>query len=339
MYERLVLKGSDYEIGLQAGLIFKAPINNEIDKYSKMLEDEETSIIVDKIIYKIQNELPRCLLEIYGRADGANVDRKTLVLFYSPEVYTKLDSCTTAIYKKQDRVLFSHNEDDYDCDHENRKLFKLVYNDFYLFGMGDYHKLNGSNFGYNSYGLVFSCNYLFHEKVKLDNLSRYIVSRDIIEAKNIKDFLDRIKKHKPASPFSFNVMDINTLEALNIENDLDDMYITKINGKYARSNHFLNKENSKMSLNSKYRNEFANEKILKLNDDANLEDLKSVLAYENEEYVKSIFMDPLKYKDLNNSVTIANFSFDSKERVVKLFDALDHSYIEFPYGHFEDTLK
>ena len=124
MYEKYVLKGNDYELGLKAGEIFKDPINKEIDKYLKMLDDEKTSLQVDKIINKIKNELPRCLDEIYGRADGANVDRRALVLFYSPEVYTKLDACTTAIYKKDDRVLFSHNEDDYECNHENRKLFK-----------------------------------------------------------------------------------------------------------------------------------------------------------------------------------------------------------------------
>ena len=134
-------------------------------------------------------------------------------------------------------------------------------------------------------------------------------------------------------------MYINTNEALNVENDLDDMYITKINEKYARSNHFLNKKNPKMSLNSKYRNEFANKRIIDLNENSNLEDLRNVLAYEDEEYVKSIFMDPIKYKDLDNSMTIANFSFDSKDRIVKIFDALDHTYLEYPYGHFEDTLK
>lgn len=339
MYERYVLKGNDYELGLKAGEIFKDPINKEIDKYLKMLDDEKTSLQVDKIINKIKNDLPRCLDEIYGRADGANVDRRALVLFYSPEVYTKLDACTTAIYKKDDRVLFSHNEDDYDCNHENRKLFKIINDDFYLFGMGDYHRLNGSNFGYNSYGLVFSCNYLFHKKVNLDNLSRYIVSRYIFEAKNIEDLLNRIKNNKPASPFSINVMDINTNEVLNIENDINDMYITRINGKYARSNHFLNKENPKMTNNSYYRNKFANERITLLNESSNLEDLRNVLNYEDEEYEKSIFMDPIKYKDLDNTTTIANFSFDSKDREVMIFDGLDHTYLEFPYEHFEDNLK
>ncbi|MBR0461312.1 MAG: hypothetical protein IJJ00_01185 [Erysipelotrichaceae bacterium] len=336
MYDKYILKGNDYEIGVKAGKIFKKPINEEIGIYVKMLEDEKTSAITDKIILTMEKELPRCLQEIYGRADGAAVDPKAMVLFYSPEVYTKVDGCTTAVFKKDDRVLFCHNEDDIGCNHENRNLMKLDYGDFWLVGMGDYHKLHGSNFGYNSKGLVFSCNYLFHDEVNLDFLSRYIVSRDVVESGSIEECLAKLNKHKPASAFSYNVMDIKANEAVNVENDLDNMYVTRIEGRFARSNHFLNKENAIASENSRYRYRYANERLAKVSDDAKLQDLVDVLSYENEEYVQSILMDPLKYPDKkDNTVTVANFAFDSLTKEIHVRDYLDHSECRLDYDDFD----
>ena len=336
MYDKFILKGSDHEIGVKAGRIFKDPINAEIGIYEKMLEDEKTAVITERIISHMEKDLPRCLDEIYGRADGAGVDRKALVLFYSPEVYTEVDGCTTAFLKKKDRILFSHNEDDVACTHVNRNLLKLDYGNFWMVGMGDYHKLNGSNFGYNSKGLVFSCNYLFHNEVDLDNLSRYIVSRDVVESGSINECIEKLKARKPASAFSYNVIDIKTNEAVNIENDLHDMYITHIEDRFARSNHFLHKENDFASENSKYRYQFANERLSALDDDATLKDLVEVLSYENEEYVKSIFMDPLKYPDeKENTVTIANFAFDTLTKEIRMKDGLDHSECTLDYADFD----
>lgn len=338
MYSRHIFKGDDYTIGLLVGKLFKDEINKDIKEYYEMIQNEKYSLITDQIIKKLLQRLPRVLNEIYGRADGAQVDRRVMVLFYSPEVYTKIDACTTAIYKKKDRILFSHNEDDYGCSHLNRNLLKLDYGDYWLFGMGDYRKLNGSNFGCNSYGLVFSCNYLFHEKANLNNLSRYLIARDLIESKTIDECIEKLKMNKPASPFSFNVLDIKTNEVINIENDFDDLYITHIDGKFARSNHFLNKENPKKSLNSHYRNLYANQRIELLDENADIDDLVNVLAYEDEEYVKSIYMCPIKYKGIDNTTTIANFSFDSYTKRIRIKDCFDLSVIEFDYDNFESVL-
>lgn len=337
MYSSYIVNGDDYQNGLKVGEIFKRPINEKIKEFVELIKEDYYSNLIDKTIFNIEKYFPLCLKEIYGRADGANVNRRAMVLFYNPEIYNKLDACTTAIYKKDKHVLFSHNEDDYYCNHENRCLIKQINGDKWNVCLADYSKLNGSSFGFNNYGLIHSCNYLFHDKVNLNNISRYIIARDLLESRNIKEVFDKLNKYKPASPFSYNILDIKTLEVYNIENDFDKLYITKINDKFARSNHFINKENPIKSLNSHYRNLYANNRIELLKNDAKIDDLRNVLAYEDKEYVKSIFMDPLKYGNLDNSLTIANFSIDTKDLIVKIFDGFDHSEISFKYHDFIDN--
>ena len=334
MFNKYLIKGNMYEIGYKQGEIFAEAINKEINNYLELLKEGRISKITDKIIEKIKNDFPNLLDELYGKADGAKVDRRALILMHSPEVYSKFDGCTTAIFNKGDRVLFSHNEDDQGYNHENTALVKFDYGDHWLVSFTAYHKLTGSCFGYNSYGLVFSCNYLFHELANLDFLSRYIVTRDIIESKSLDECLEKLDKNKTASPFSYNVLDLNTLKVCNIEHNHDKDYITYIDDKFARSNHFLNKENPKMSESSKNRNIFAKERIAKLDTNAQLKDLIEVLSYEDSDYNKSILLDPLKYSNVDNSVTVANMAFDSKTKEVIINDYLDHSIWTHKFGEF-----
>ena len=332
MFNTYKVSGTRYEMGYKLGELFNSPINTNINRFIDMLKNEDIKNKLEKAIALIKEKMPECLDELYGKADGAKVDRDALVLMHYPEIYTEPYSCTTAIYKKNDRVLFSHNEDDVGFDNDNVAIVKYEYQDHFVVTLTLYNRLAGSCFGYNSYGLVFSCNYLFHNDENLDNLSRYIVSRKLIEAKTIKECLDIIDNNKPAQPFSFNVLDINSNEVINVENDIEDKYITQIDGKYSRSNHFLNKENPKMSENSKYRYLHSKEGIMKAGEDANLEDVIKVLKYEDKEYVKSVLMDPLKYPDINNSVTMANFAFDSKTKEIIITDYFDHSTLKLDYN-------
>lgn len=325
------VKGSRYEMGYQLGEIFKKPINDNINRFLDMLKDEEINRKLDNAISLIESNVPECLQELKGKAKGAEVDERALILMHYPEIYTEPYSCTTAIYKKSDRVLFSHNEDDYGFNNENIAIVKYEYEDHFVVTLTLYNRLAGSCFGYNSYGLVFSCNYLFHNDEDLNKLSRYIVSRTLIESKTINECLEKIKKYRSAQPFSFNVMDINTNEVINSENDLNDNYVTNIIGPYSRSNHFLTKENPKMSENSKWRYIHSHEGVMKLDESTTLDGLIKVLQYEDIEYVKSVLMDPIKYKDVNNSVTMANFAFDSKTKEIIIHDYFDHTVLRLDF--------
>lgn len=335
MFKKIVVSGSYYEMGLKLGQFFKKPIQESILKFEEMLKEDEMAKKLSSCKKHIIEVFPSCMEEIKGRADGAGVNEDAYLLMCNPELYKKPAGCTTAIYHKEDCTYFSHNEDVDGLDHEKVALVKYLYDDHSSVAFTLYDRLAGSTHGFNSYGLVFSCNYIFHDEEDLSHLSRYIVSRPLIDARNIEEVFTILKNNKPAQPFSFNVLDSNTNEVFNIENDLEELYITPIEKKFSRSNHFINKENPKASENSKYRYQYAKEGMEKLNDDCSLEDVYKVLCYEDKEYVKSILMDPIKYKDIDNSVTIDNMSFDSKTKEVTFTDYLDRTKLTMKMDEFE----
>ena len=335
MFSKYTFKGNYFELGQQTGVIFKDAINSNIDKYIKLLGNNIVRDRLDKTIEMISEKLPNCYEELLGKAKGSEVDIKPLVLMHCPEILDKVDGCTTAIYKKNDRILFSHNEDDKGYDHSNTALVKYINEDgSWIVSLAGYDKLIGSCFGYNSKGLVFSCNFIYHEEVNLDLLSRYVVIRDVIESSNIDECRDKLTKYPTASPFSFNVLEKDTLKVINIENDFENHYETIINDRYARSNHFLCKDNAKMSISSKNRNINAKDRISKLNDDCCINDLIDVLSLQNDDSNDCILKDPNIFKDPKVALTICNFSYDSKQDLIIINDYIDHTKLAMNYNEF-----
>ena len=146
------------------------------------------------------------------------------------------------IKKKNGKFLFSHNEDEKKYTFENTALIKYDYGQYWIVGYTMAEKLTGSSFGYNSYGLVFSSNYIYDTKIELSNISRYIMVRTVMNASTIEEVIRILKKCKVASAFSLNVLDTKTFKAINIEKDIEEIYVTNIEDRYARANHFTTKK-------------------------------------------------------------------------------------------------
>lgn len=338
MFDRLIVKGSRYEMGYALGQHFRKQLSENSDVFMKRLENPIISDRLEKALKKMEELMPEELDELYGKADGAKLDRKVIALMHCPELYNLDSGCTTAILKKDDRILFSHNEDDYFLGEDKCALVKYEYPDHYVVCFTEYDKLSGSCNGYNSYGLVFSCNYIFHDEERYDNISRYIVSRKLIESRNIEECLETLRSIKPVQPFSFNVMDINENRAINVENDFDDEYITEIDDRYGRSNHFLCKDDPKMSESSKNRAILAKERVSSLDNNDDIENLRQVLCYEDEDKDRCILLDPAKYDNEKVSVTLVNMSFDSLTKIVTYIDYFDKTSISFRMDEFESSL-
>ncbi len=100
-------------MGYQIGKKFKKYLSTVISKYECKLPQAIDS--VKHLEMKLKALLPNCLDEIYGRADGAEVSRDAMLLLFFPEIFKRIDGCTTAIVKKSDKVLFVHNEDEKNC--------------------------------------------------------------------------------------------------------------------------------------------------------------------------------------------------------------------------------
>ena len=324
MIKYFEVTGTEYEMGYSVGNEFKEYLKESINKYEEKLKIKNVYNKVKNLEEKLKKQFPKCLEEIYGRADGANISRDATLLMFFPEIFRKIDGCTTVILKKENgNFLFSHNEDDKNYTTDNVALVKYKYSNYWIVGYTMAEKLTGSSFAFNSYGLVLSSNYIFDTKINLNNVSRYIMVRDVMNSKSIEEAIEKLKNSKVASAFSLNILDINQNVAINVEKDIDEIYVTNIEDRYARANHFTSKEYilPEDRKSTKFRDEKSNE-LIKLVDSKNakIEDLINILNYETDDYNESIFKDSNKYND--KSITVANFSCDNDLKSICIKDYL-----------------
>ena len=324
MIKNFEVSGTEYDMGYVVGREFKDYLQKSIEKYEEKLKIKNVYKKVKNMEEKLKIQFPKCLEEIYGRADGANISRDATLLMFFPEIFRKIDGCTTVILKKENgNFLFSHNEDDKNYTTDNVALVKYKYSNYWIVGYTMAEKLTGSSFAFNSYGLVFSSNYIFDTKIDLNNISRYIMVRDVMNSKSIEETIEKLNNSKVASAFSLNILDTKKNVAINVEKDIDEIYVTNIEDRYARANHFTSKEYilPEDRKSTKFRDEKSNE-LIKLVDSKNakIEDLINILNYETDDYNESIFKDSNKYND--KSITVANFSFDNDLKNICIMDYL-----------------
>lgn len=320
------VSGTDYEMGFQISTYFKDYLNKRIIDFNKKVNLTKEKI--DFLKEKMKNNFPNLLQEIYGRADGAQVSRDSLLLMFFPEVYKRLDGCTTVIVKKINSVLFCHNEDNSKFNLENTALIKYNYKNRFVIAYTNAERLAGSAFSYNSYGLVFSCNYIYGGDTNLDNLSRYIVVRDLINSKSIDEVIEKLNKTNVASPFSINILDTNENTVINIEKDIQNLYITNINDKYARSNHFHKKETdlTKLPESTKFRFEKINELIKKVDvNTCTINDLIKILMYHTDDYNKCVYKEYNKFQ--GKAVTDATYCVNTLNDYLTIYDYIGKSIL------------
>ncbi len=338
MIKMLEISGNAYEIGKQLGIYFKDFLNKEIIPYYEAYKKDGIAQKITKLQVNLQKEFPEGLEEINGRADGAQIDRNVFFLMFCPEIFDLACGCTTVMMKdKNGNVLFSHNEDDSNFSEENVALVRYNYKDHWIVGYTMATKLIGCFFGYNSYGLAFSSNSISCFEKKTDNLSRYITERKILNAKTIEEAIEIARSLVVASPFSINVLDIEKKEAINIEKDYEDIYLTELDDRYARSNHFLKKKGEiKISTNSLFRYQKSQEQIDKLNkENVKLEDLINILAYHTDDFYQTIEID-CQPNNPANGRTVANFAVDTINKKVIIKDRIGGHRIVMNYYEFND---
>lgn len=326
------VKGTPYEIGKQIGTHFKDYLQEAIKDYGEKIKIESVFNSVKQLEIKLKIQFPDGLEEIYGRADGASVDRDAMLLMFFPEIYKRIDGCTTVIVKNiKNQYFFSHNEDDVNYTNENVAFIHYIYDSCDVYGYTVAHKLCGSSFGFNSYGLVFSSNYIYDTVIDLNNISRYILVNDVMKASSLEDAINRLESMKVASAFSLNILDTKQNKCVNVEKDIKEIYVTEILEKYARANHFTTKPDpytTEVPKSSAFRDTKSKELTCLIDrDTVTIKDLQNVLAYQSDDYYESTFKDPTKYENL--SVTVANFNYDGSSNTIEIHDYLDHSDLSF----------
>lgn len=327
MLKYLEVKGTDYEMGYQVGEYFRPYLQSRISVFDKKVDLAKDKI--KSLKNKLETTFPCLLQEIYGRADGAGISRNGFLLMLFPEIYNRIDGCTTVIVKKENSVLLAHNEDNCFFNSDNVALIKYDYGDRFIVSYTMAERLAGSAFSYNNSGLLFTSNYVFGENLNLNNLSRYVVVRDVINSESIDEVLQKLRNNDVASAFSLNVVNVKSNEVLNVEKDVHEIYVTNISERYARSNHFHAKthDESKDPKSSKFRYAKTNELINKLSvADCNIDDLLEILKYQTDDYYECVYKQYGKFGDM--SVTDATLCMDTSQNYFVVYDYIGDSILK-----------
>ncbi len=340
--EVLEISGTLYEVGMIIGKKYKKYFQEQIPKYIEKLQYEEIQNILKVIEEKIKKYAPKCLEEIYGRADGADVPRNALLLMFCPELFGAVSGCTTLLVKKNDNeVLFAHNEDDSMVGSETVSLIKYNIGDDWLVGYTKARQLVGGAFAWNKHGIVISCNYIYSSMISIENVSRYILTRELLRSKTIEEVIEKCKKLSTASGFSINVLDLKSNKIINIEKGIESIQITEIKNKYARANHYINEKSYHRIIRNQEtlnRQKKIEELINNINiNSVNMEDLVKILQYESTEYNSSIFKDFRKYPELNEVMTTNTFTINSKDKKIVIYNYLDREILNIEYDSFHIT--
>lgn len=318
----LYLNEDAYHNGLKKGALFADWLNKAKEEYLEKLKCDSTAAQVKHAENLLKSEYPDALEEMYGRADGAGIERDVVILMGTPEILRKKDGCTTIITKGKDGIVFSHNEDEWykDFNPHSTALFSCPYKNRTIYAYTNACKTVGSCFGFNDKGLLISCNNIMSDRVQLDHVSRYILSRNIYFADSFEEAVNIVTSMKPASAFSVNIADVFRNKACNIERDIDDCTVTMLEDSLVHSNHFLHKE-GKTDACSLFRYQKPAEL---LNTGMNP---KEILEYRTDIYEQSVRLaDP---HNEGKGITVANMTWDPLTRTLCIDDVLEGTSLEF----------
>lgn len=333
---QFTVSGSPFEMGVQTAREFLPYLSKVKEKYERTIQIAEVAETVRKLRLKLEKEYPDAYAEILGRAEGASMCEDAAFLMFFPEIFKRVDGCTTLMLRRNDGAfLLSHNEDDKGYDPANTALVTYDYGDHTITGFTMAEKLTGYAFGWNSYGLLYSSNYIYDTKIDLNQVSRYIMVRDVMNARTIEEAVYRLSRMRVASAFSLNLYDRVQDKAVNVEKDIDAIYVTEVHDRYARANHFTTRKDSLLPepyVSSAFRDAKVNELIPAVSaETATIEDLQKILAYAEEDYYRCVYKDPNKFPYHELSCTVANFSFDGLTDRILIRDCFDGSRLSIPF--------
>ena len=326
----MAVSGTLYEKGVQLGKAFRTSIQADMESIHELWKEED---IRDRFLIvkrKLEEKYADLLEEVYGRADGACVDRDDYLLFLCPEIYTYHDSCTDIIVKNHNHeIVGGHNEDgDYNLD--NTALVKYQTDYGYLCDFFTTKTLAGGNFCWNSHGMIFTGNSIYVKHMNHIGIPCWFILRRVVDARSIEEVLSLFDNQDAASGFNFNVIDTNVHRAISIELRLDIRSVIEVNDKFAHSNHFTTEVGlplSKKGSNSKFRLqkslEFLNKYSLNYRR-VDEKDILNILQYRGKTAKTSIL--DTKYPQ----ITAATFIYNSK-RQIAIYCYLDHYKYRISY--------
>lgn len=332
--------GTPYERGKKSGELFQRSLPAIIPKYRKLLANPRIKETATNIQRRVGKIFPAYLEEVYGRADGAGIDREVYFLLMCAELLGEGTGCTTVIHRNADNTLvLAHNEDD-NYSTLNFSITKCITEQGW-FVTSDFHTMPfGNGFSWNSHGIAKVVNFCPPPKVDLQSIPRYFIQRHISEAISLDDFSKRCQACSCASGFHALAVDVNTNSAVSIEITTDEVSAMSIENSFIHTNHYihpglLQQEQVKdRESTSAFRLETSRRLLqnqMQTKGRITLEDLRAIMRYRGSSFNDSILAvqgDPY--------LTFATFALDTvhKNKVVIDFhttgETVNYQYVTRP---------
>lgn len=318
------IEGNEYELGAQIGKIFQEDIQENIEFVKEKMDNPYIKKDFDIVKSKIENQYPEQLQHVFGRADGAGVNRDLYLLFLCYELWEDRDPehCSDIMIRQGDHIVMGHNEDG-PYTKRNSAFIKYNIDGMYFFDYSTPDALAGASFGFNSYGLVYSMNYMYIENMRRTEIPVWFLARKIITCKSITEIKKKLERFEIASGFHFNLFIDG--KAYSIEGKFNRAEIVEVDGVFVHTNHYVNAsfdegyappEANTLFRYAKIKALFAKKGIKKYTTD----DIEEILSYRAESYYNSI----LSEEDMKRNITACTVLFDSAAKTIKLINRVEN---------------
>ncbi|CAK9202866.1 unnamed protein product [Sphagnum troendelagicum] len=229
-----------YELGFAIGQHFGTMIHSRFKQdpylHSQMLPFAMSAggqQLISSLSATNKTRFPEYWDEMCGTADGSQVPflqvllinmRKEIAPFLptktSSEKLGDADQCSTVLLHSDNLSLIAHNEDAHVSILNHVYLVHAELEDGLSFVAYTYAgELPSCAFGFNSYGVVFTLNSvpLASEEAVAGGVARNFISRDLLEAHNLDDALERARERHLSVGHNYNIMDINERKIVTVE--------------------------------------------------------------------------------------------------------------------------
>lgn len=322
------INGKGYELGIEFSRLFTNTIRNDFTYFNELLKDENVRRNLEKVKEKLEIKYPDYLKETYGRADGFKINRDEYLLNICFETYSSRESCTDIVIKIDDTHIVSGHNEDLSENLDEIALVKYNNNDGYFYEFSTYNCPQGTTFGWNNKGIVYSVNTVRIKENNETGIPVWFILRDIVQCGSIEEVIEKINVKDCASAFSLNIIDSNKNKAYSIEKVLDKLDILEIKEKYIHTNHIIHpnmNDNICLKTDSTLnRLDIGNKLLDNVNvKEASIKDVKNILQF-NKGKNKYIY----RKIEEDQYPTVATFLFDSKTKELRIYSYYDGKYIE-----------
>lgn len=279
------IKGdTNYEISFQLGKLLKWGYKQREKELAEKLKNSRTQEYLNSLLTRVEKEYPFLLDDLQGRADGACVNIKIMLLNYCYEFLNKkTESCSSIIVHTKNNIILAHNEDG-PYNQKRTLLVKVCLKGKTYYTIADCRCLTSSTI-FITKNFIFTMNSLDFDNYNLSYLPTYLSLRVLTECETLEEVFQELKNTPIAGSEGLNICDCKTGDMYYVEKILNECEIRKINGVFLHTNHIVfdslmkYKPKRFKKTNNTYQRLVIMEQLLQNRKDLNEQEVLDILQY------------------------------------------------------------